>query len=157
MAQTLVQQSAEVVVTSGTTGSVTLTGVAAGNLLAILACNETDGTTFATPTDTNGNTWAIAVQDGTARLGEAMIAYAQNVHSGSTPVTVGPSSGSKTYHFKVLEISGSVTAGNPDVTSSIRESGTPTSHVCSADASHINPSGACFVLTAASCTASPAT
>jgi hypothetical protein len=155
--QSLVQTSAEVVVTSGSSGSVTLNGVTAGNLLALVADNETDGIAFAAPTDNNGNTWAITVQAGNTACGVSCIAQAQNVNAGNTTVTLAPSSGSKTYRFKVLEISGSVIAGSPDVTSSIIEGANTTSHVSSADASHINPSGPCFVLCVGSTSNTPGT
>jgi hypothetical protein len=155
--QSLVQTSAEVVVTAGNTGSVTLNGVTAGNLLALVADNESDGVSFATPTDNNGNTWAITVQTGSTALGVSCIAHAQNANGGNTTVTLTPSSGSKTYRFKVLEISGSVTSGNPDVTSSIQEAANTTSHVSSADASHINSSGPCFVICVGSTSNAPGT
>src|ERR1051326_3731560 len=99
--QSLVQTSAEIVVTGGSTGSATLSGVTAGNLLALVADNETDGVVFATPTDNNGNSWAITVQTGSTALGVSCIAHAQNVNGGNTTVTLTPSSGSKTYRFKV--------------------------------------------------------
>jgi hypothetical protein len=155
MPQSLIQTSAEVIVTAGNTGSVTLNGVTAGNLLALVADNETDGVTFSAPTDNNGNTWAIAVQGGNSTCGVSCIAHAQNVNAGNATVTLAPSSGSKTYRFKVLEISGSVTSGNPDVTSSIIEGANTTNHVSSADASHINPSGPCFVICVGSTSNTP--
>lgn len=143
MSQTVVQTSAETVVSSGTSGTATLNGVTAGNLLVIVATQETDITAFNTPSD-GTNTWAKDVEKATAAQGVAMIASAQNVAGGNTTVTVSPSSGSKTFRFRLLEISGSVTSG-VDVTSSITEPSNVTSHVCSADASHINPTGPCIV------------
>src|SRR5258708_8361340 len=146
MSQSLAKTSPEVVVTAGSSGSVTLNGVTAGNLLARVADNETDGVAFSAPTDNNGNTWAISVQGGNSTCGVSCIAQAQNVSAGNTTVTLAPSSGSKTYRFKVLEISGSVISGSPDVTSSIIEAANTTNHVSSADASHINPNSPCFVI-----------
>ena len=122
-----------------------------------MADNETDGVTFSAPTDNNGNTWAITVQTGNLACGVSCIAQAQNVNAGNTTVTLSPSSGSKTYRFKVLEISGSVISGSPDVTSSIIEGANTTSHVSAADTSHINPSGPCFVICVGSTSNTPGT
>lgn len=147
----VVQDSGEKSLT-GTSTTATLT-VSAGNLGVIVATQETDGTLFSVPSD-GTNTWIKNEEQGDANRGVTMLASAQNLAGGSTTVTVGPSSGSKTFHFHFLEVSGCVTTG---IDSGDKVSLDPvgTTHHCSA--SGINPSAACIIFTSSICNATAGT
>jgi hypothetical protein len=145
MAITIVQTSSEMIVSSGTSGTLTLNGVTSGNLLVTQLTQETDNQPFVTNTD-GTNTWAIDQQKNDSTRGSACLQSAQNVASGNTVVTVAPLTGSKTFHGRMHEVSGCVTTG-VDAVSGIEPDAGSSSHVCSADASHINPSGACICFT----------
>jgi hypothetical protein len=147
MSQVIVQQSAEVTVSSGSTGNVTLNGVGAGNILTVQGTNETNANNFSTPTDNNGNTWAAPVQAGNNSVGMSCLSLAQNANGGNTTVTLGLASGTATYRFRVIEWSGSLTTGQPDASDHQIEAAGTTHHESSAG---INPTGACVVLCAAS-------
>lgn len=146
MSQAIVQQTAEVTVTGGSTGSVTLT-CTAGNCLTIQAVNESNSQAFATPTDNNGNTWSAPVQGGNSADGISLLSLAENINGGSTTVTLPTAAGTATYRFRVIEWSGSLTTGQPEASDHQIEAAGTTHHESAAG---INPTGACVVLCAAS-------
>jgi len=125
MAIALVQTSAELLVSSGTTGSVTLNGVAAGNLLVALAGQETNASTLSFSDGVN--TWSSAINRGTVSIGIAAAGYAKNVAGGNTTITV-TCSGAATFRARVFEVSGTTTATPLQSVDSIVETVGTTSH-----------------------------
>lgn len=146
MAQTVVQTSSEMVVSSGATGHMDLTGVASGNLLLTLLTQETDGTTFATNSD-GTNTWTKDPEKANLANGVACIQSAKNVASGNPSVVATLTGGvSKTYRGRLLEVSGSATTAVDASDGIIGESdGGTGNHICSS--AGITPSAGCIVVT----------
>jgi hypothetical protein len=131
----IVETATEVTVTAGTSGNTTLT-VAAGNMLVALIAQGTGTLRTFTVTDNSGsNTWANAVTISSSFV--AQISYAKNTAAASTTVTV-TASGSATYSFHILEISGAHLTAPLDQTSSLAEAGATNNHVSAATADVID-------------------
>lgn len=136
MAAALVQTGTALNVGGGTSGTITLTGVAAGNLLVVYA-DDIDGlgATFSI-SDDQGNTWAQAVHNDNGGY-TSSIHYCLNAAAGTTVITVTAST-STAFLAQAQEYSGGT--WTLDTTSSIDETST-TSHVCSASGSVIDTAG----------------
>jgi len=147
VAGTLIQSTA-VTVTSGTSGAITITGVAAGSTLVVhigwdvsgsaAISSVSDGTAYtdgdATRTDA-GNTEASAVY------------FLQNAGSGSHTITVSLSASAPVIYLRVHEIGGVVTSGGVNrSTGQVQTSpGTATDGV-SSSATAATTAANCFVL-----------
>lgn len=137
MAIAHVQTSTEVVVSAANSGSVTLTGVGAGNLLvAVLTQNDSASRTYAF-SDDKSNAWAVAIHHNPSVA--AHISFGKNTASGNTLITATIAGGlTSTFRFKVLEFSGADTAAPLDVVSELAESVNSNNHTSSADATVID-------------------
>lgn len=145
MSQALVQTGAEISISGGTSGSVTLNGVGAGNLLTAQCLNDTNATATFTVSDNNGNSWTTDVSKGDGGVaGSAAIAHAANVHAGNTAVTV-TASASIGFKARISEWSGSDTS-SPLATT---DNDVVTSTTHDESASGISPGAACIVLVCA--------
>jgi hypothetical protein len=135
MAVAHVQVSTEGVVTAGTSGSVTLTGVGSGRLL-IAYIHQAAGTlrTY-TASDDRSNAWAEAVAIATSFV--SSLWYGKNTAAGDTQITIAASL-SATYRFFVQEVSGADTTAPLDQTSSQTAEGSTNNHTSSASASVID-------------------
>jgi hypothetical protein len=146
MSQALVQTSAEINVSGGTSGNVTLNGVAAGDLLTAMCINLSNGTDTFSVSD-GKNTWQSAVTgasgSGVPPQGVAQILYAQNVAAGNTTVTI-TATHSITFQAFIQEWSGSATSSVVAATDSHLESTAGTSHTASN--SGISPGSPCICL-----------
>lgn len=141
MAIALVQTGTAINVGSGTSGTITLTGVAAGNLLIVYA-SDVDGTGVSfSVSDDQGNTWASAVANDNSGYSSAIL-YCLSAAAGTTVITVTASS-STAIVAQAQEWSGDGT-WELDQTSLIDESAT-TNHVCSVDFRNIDTKGAAVV------------
>lgn len=150
MAQTLVQTSSELTFT-GTTSTVVLNGVTAGNALSHFGSQETDATAIATTTDDKGDTFTNVHTENGANGGTS-VQVAKNAVGGNTTFTCGVAAGSKLQYYKVQEWSGSSTTTQPDGSDSQLQAGS-TTHTESA--SGINPTTGCVVITASACASTP--
>jgi hypothetical protein len=146
MSQSLVQTGAEISVSGGTSGNVTLNGVAAGNLLTASCLNDSNATATFSASDNKSNAWASAVSQGdSAVAGLAAILYAKNVAAGNTTVTI-TSSASISFKALIQEWSGSDTSA-PLAAHDSDQVGSGTNH--QASASGVNPGAACICLVCA--------
>lgn len=136
MAAALVQTGTAINISGGTSGNITLTSVAAGNLLVVYA-DDIDGAsaTFSV-SDDKGNTWASAVFNDNGGYTSAIL-YCLNAAAGTTVVTITAST-STSFLGQAQEFSGGT--WSLDTTSFIDE-GSTTSHVCSASSSVIDTTG----------------
>lgn len=109
---------------------VTLTGVAAGNLLIASAQLTSASTRTFTASDDKSNTWASALtyQDSTR---DGQISYAKNVTSGDTVVRMTISSTGVNYVVEAIEVANCSTTSPLDVTDQLNESVATDNHVCS--------------------------
>ena len=152
MAIALVQTSTEITVSVDTGGSVTVSGVTAGNLLVLVVASTAADDPILSVTDDNGNTWSSAVVNSISGA-VARIFYVLSANAGSTIVTV-TADVTTDFVAKVQEWSGGTwTLGN---TSSIDEAAT-TSHVCSATAGEIDTTGEAIIIANSVCEQSSGT
>lgn len=141
MAIALVQTGTEIDIVAGTSGTITLTGVTAGNLLTVVV-DDVDGNAVSfTVSDDKGNAWLSAVSNDNGGYSSAIL-YCLSAIAGTTVITV-TSSGTTDFVAQAQEWSGGV--WSLDTTSFIDE-GSTTSHVCSASSSVIDTTGADLVL-----------
>jgi hypothetical protein len=146
MAIALVQTSTEITVSGGTGGSVTVSGVAAGNLLVCVLDSTAADDPLLTVSDDKSNSWLQAVTNGISGA-ISQINYVLSAAAGNTLVSV-TADVTTDFVAKVQERSGGTwTLGN---TSSIDESAT-TSHVCSATAGEIDTTGEAVIIANSVC------
>lgn len=144
-----VQTSTEVIVTAGTSGGVTVTGVGPANHLAVLLGQTTTSDRTFSTSDDKGNTWVQAVRIRSTNGNIAEIEHAQNTATGDTLVTVTVGGGlSSTFRFFVHETSGVSTSASLDQTSSLDETVATNNHLSSADATVIDTAADVIVYTA---------
>lgn len=138
MAIALVQTGTALEVTGGTSGTIGLTSVSAGNLLTLVVDDIGGNASTFSVSDDKGNTWAQAVYN-EANGYSCAIWYCLSAAAGTTTITITASSATD-FAAQAQEYSG---AGNwtLDTTSSIDESAATTSHVCSASGSVIDTTG----------------
>lgn len=98
-----VQVSAETVVTSGTSGTATLTGVAAGNLLVAYPTNIGETTIAFVAEDDQPDIWATIIsEEGPVTLNSVTIARCLRAAGGTTIVTV-TADAATDFNFRVAE------------------------------------------------------
>jgi hypothetical protein len=152
MAIALVQTSTEITVSGGTGGSVTVSGVASGNLLVCVLDSTAADDPLLTVSDDKSNSWLQAVTNGISGA-ISQINYVLSAAAGNTLVSV-TADVTTDFVAKVQERSGGTwTLGN---TSSIDESAT-TSHVCSATSGEIDTTGEAVIIANSVCEQSSGT
>ena len=144
-------QNGGVVTGTASSDTITLTSVAAGNLLVVRVDIIESHFADIAVSDDKGNTWlaATAVITGSTNDSQAAIWYCLNAAAGTTIITVEFDAGSTSliYDFTADEVESS-TGGTwtLDASSTIAET-TTTSHVCSASSTVIDTTAAAIVFT----------
>ena len=146
MAITLVQKSAWSTFTA-TSGTITLNGVGAGNLLVAVMLYGANSTSRATVSDNNSNSWNAAVGNNYVSVGGAAQGfYAANAKGGNTTFTLNAISGSFYSDWQVQEWSGCATT-SPLIGTDSLNAAASTSH--NMGATGITSSGAALYVGAA--------
>ena len=135
MAIAFVQQATEIVISGGTSGNTTVTGVGAGNLLMASTNHLPSDTRTMTLADDQDGAWALAVKEGTTR--SSQIDYQTDTGGGDTLVTVTINITSTSY-TNILEASGADLTTPLDQTSGISEGAPTATHHCSLDSTVID-------------------
>lgn len=146
MATAFVGSATEKVVTAGTSDSVSY-ACTAGNLLVVCVCQtSTNPRTFSVSDGVN--TWATDKTQTATGNHLVYIFSAVAATSATLTITV-TASGSANFSINCIEASGCKTSSPVQTSSSIDEAGT-NSHVCSADATVIDTTTDCFIVTCSS-------
>lgn len=144
----LLQTSSGLDVLGGTSGTISMTGVASGSLLYVVVADADANTVTFTVSDDLGNDWQRAVGQSGSGAGRSEIWYCLNAIAGDPTITVTASS-STVFVARAQEWDADGGTFTLATTSSINETVATTSHVCSANSSVIDTSGAAVVVCAA--------